>query len=64
MTQNASTPPTWLLDALALAAGLEPGSVSVLQIAHDDECPHLTGGRCSCEPDFRLVTVDPTEERR
>ncbi|MFM8270923.1 MAG: hypothetical protein ACKODX_01100 [Gemmata sp.] len=58
------TPPAWFLEALALAAGLKPGSVSTLQVVHDDGCPQLSGGRCCCSPDYKLVTIDPHAEQK
>ena len=29
---------------------LEPGTVSVLMVAHDDWCAHFKGRDCTCEP--------------
>ena len=50
--------PPWLLEVLALAAALKPGSVNAMQVLHDDGCPQLTGGQCRCTPDYRLASLD------
>lgn len=31
-----------------------PGTVSVLRVAHDGDCPRLHGGLCRCQPDIEL----------
>ena len=41
-----------------LAAGSVPAGRSVLSfVAHDDDCPRLTGGLCECTPDIRTSAV-------
>ncbi len=37
-----------------LEAGLAApaGSVSIVEVSHDDWCPKLHGGLCRCEPDI------------
>ncbi len=39
---------------------LTPGSLSVLTIAHDDDCPGLNGPieRCTCDPDVSLRKIE------
>lgn len=35
------------------------GGVQHIHIAHDDDCPKLTGkGSCNCEPEIRVVNPD------
>ena len=34
-----------------------PGTVSTVRIYHDDWCPKLRGGLCSCQPDLELATT-------
>ena len=30
----------------------QPGTVTVINVVHDDGCPLLRGGACNCEPDI------------
>jgi hypothetical protein len=47
-----------LLDLLpALLAQVQPGHVYQLDILHDDECPFLSGGRCTCSPSFSITDL-------
>ncbi len=37
------------------AGGFERGAVVEVRVAHDDDCPRLRGGACSCEPELRIA---------
>ncbi len=37
--------------AVWAAGGLAPGSVVLIDVAHDAECPKLAGGGCRCDPE-------------
>lgn len=39
-----------------------PGGVTVAEVFHDDDCDLWSGRACNCEPDFRVVRVDPPED--
>lgn len=45
-----------LKDAIAKGA-LQPGSLTIMNVYHDNWCPKLNGGDCTCDPDadFRIV---------
>lgn len=45
---------TRLLRAHALG-DFQPGTVTVLTVAHDDDCTRPDGGPCTCRPD---ITAD------
>ena len=32
-----------------------PGTVTVVTLYHDDDCPKLRGGECRCNPDLELL---------
>jgi hypothetical protein len=34
---------------------LQPGAIAHVQIAHDNNCPFLTGGTCNCNVDISLM---------
>jgi hypothetical protein len=40
--------------ALYAAGNLRGGQVYRVQVAHDDDCPRLRGGDCTCKPDIYL----------
>ena len=49
------------LDRLFRIPGRTPlrrGSVSLVEIVHDDTCSHWRGGECDCPADLRLVDED------
>lgn len=40
----------------------ERGTVSIVTVAHDDDCALLTiGGTCNCNPDIRITRQDGSE---
>ena len=39
----------------------ESGKVSHMIFFHDDNCPKLNGGQCTCDPDMELRTEFPWE---
>jgi hypothetical protein len=41
--------------ALARTAGLAPGRVAHVTVAHDGWCAVNRGGRCDCDPDVRMA---------
>jgi len=43
-------PPNYKKLVLAIADKMEPGTVTVLNIMHDDWCLALRGGLCRCTP--------------
>ena len=42
--------PPYLPAALAIGASIPPGTVADVFVLHDDDCPLLAGGACSCNP--------------
>jgi hypothetical protein len=40
-----------------LEAQVERGHLYRLDILHDNDCPFLRGGRCTCDPSFSLVDL-------
>lgn len=43
--------------------GAEPGGVYSVTVAHDDDCPRLSGGDCNCEPIAMMPKkYEPDEE--
>jgi hypothetical protein len=40
---------------------VKPGALRLVDILHDDDCPKLRGGRCSCAPIVRPLNC---QERR
>lgn len=40
---------------------LAPGTVAVLEVRHDDDCPKLRGGLCRCAPDLALRPLPAKE---
>lgn len=42
-----------------------PGTVTTVEVRHDDDCPRLDGGLCTCLPDIDLViTPTPSREKK
>jgi len=42
---------------LAAGATLPRGSVSIVEVLHDDWCPKMRGGLCRCQPDIVILEV-------
>jgi len=40
---------------------VRPGSVSHVEVRHDDDCPRLRDGDCTCSP--IIVTGDPVDRK-
>jgi hypothetical protein len=40
------------------AGQLEPGEVSLVEVAHDDDCPIWSGEMCDCKPAIQIQQVD------
>ena len=54
-------PRSYLDKVMAAAVEVQPGTVGILKIAHDDWCPMLQDRRaeCTCNPDVTLHPVPP-----
>ena len=46
---------------IARALAVTPGSLSYIEVGHDDDCPHWRhdGSPCDCNPDVRLAAYAP-----
>jgi hypothetical protein len=52
-----------LLTAFRLGV-VKRGEVVITNIAHDDDCPALANGACTCTPDLELLTPRGTWAHR
>ena len=57
--------PRYLSRLLAVVAGypLTPGAVVEVNALHDDDCPFLRGGECSCDVEVELVAEHDPERK-
>lgn len=57
------TVPTYMtkIVAAALAHGIAPGTVQIVNILHDDWCTRPDGGPCTCDPDIQIATREDGE---
>ncbi len=46
-----------------LALRLKPGTVTMLEYRHDDDCPALRRGPCACDPDVAIIPMDDPEAK-
>lgn len=46
------------------AGGLAPGTINLLNYAHDDRCPRLRGGDCRCDPEVSMTIYASGESVR
>jgi hypothetical protein len=50
-------------EVAAFESGRIPrGRVALVNVAHDDWCPKLTGGACTCDPDMTATILGRTED--
>jgi hypothetical protein len=54
-----NTNTNYLIRVLEAAQNARPGTVSVMQIAHEPDCPRPRGGVCTCRDDQINVEVRP-----
>lgn len=50
MNNPTQPPPSYLPAAFAVAGRIEPGQLRQVFVFHDDDCPKLAGGTCTCSP--------------
>lgn len=54
-----TTRPDPVVDALSdLLHNRKPGTVLIVDVAHDRDCPKLKGGECRCKPDVHIAKKD------
>ncbi len=51
-----------VMKALAEHGTPAPGSVTEVQVLHDDDCPVFRGRRCDCNPEVRIAPACRPEE--
>jgi hypothetical protein len=58
-------PPPYLAPLLERLADypLTPGATIEVEFLHDDDCPKLRGGECTCTPDVQLRAEHDPERR-
>lgn len=56
VTPRPAGPPPYLAQVLELGRRVAPGTVGIIEIRHDAECPAPAGGPCSCtNPEVRMA---------
>lgn len=43
---------------------VKPGTVQMVTVLHDHDCPKLRGGRCTCQPEIELLNRAQRRARR
>ena len=49
---------SYIAPVIEAGQALPSGSLSIIEVRHDDWCPKLAGGICRCQPDLVTRLVD------